>query len=83
MAAQLVELDEPDDSLLKQVMVKLFADRQLQVDPGLVDFCVLRMERSLEFAANLVDRIDRIALARKKTISRKIATQALSELGMI
>lgn len=81
-AAQLVELQEPDDELLRQVMIKLFADRQLSVETGVVDYCVLRMERSLESASRLVGKIDRMALAEKKTISKKIAGAALSELGM-
>ena len=36
----------PDDALMRAVLVKLFADRQLVVD-GVVDYLVLRLERSL------------------------------------
>lgn len=82
MAAQLVELSEPDDNLLRQVMVKLFADRQISVEAHVIDYCVLRMERSLESAARLVSLIDAKALAERKTITRKIAALALDELGM-
>ncbi|MEM9277264.1 MAG: hypothetical protein AAGA76_01675 [Pseudomonadota bacterium] len=81
-AAQVVELLEPDDLLLKQVMIKLFADRQLIIDEKVVDFCVLRMERSLETAAKLVSAIDAEALSRKSPISRSIAGKALEKLGM-
>lgn len=82
MAAQLVELQEPDDLLLKQVMVKLFADRQLQIDAAVIDYCALRMERSLETAARLVEAMDKFALSEKSVISRKTAAKALAELGM-
>ena len=44
-------LNEPDDALLRVVLVKLFADRQLMVDPTVIDYIVLRMERSLAAAA--------------------------------
>ena len=81
-AAQLVELEEPDDDLLRQVMVKLFADRQLVVDPKLVDYCVMRMERSLESVGKLVREIDRDALARKSGITRSMAAKALERLGL-
>ncbi len=81
-AAQLVELQEPDDLLLKQVMIKLFADRQLVVDEKVIDFCTLRMERSLETAARLVAAIDAEALSRKKSITRGIASEVLTRLGM-
>ncbi|MEL7428724.1 MAG: hypothetical protein AAFN43_01870 [Pseudomonadota bacterium] len=82
MAAQLVELAEPDDILLQQVMVKLFADRQLNVEPSVVDYCVVRMERSLESAARLVEAIDKTALSSRRMISRNTASLALQELGM-
>ena len=83
LAAQLVELAEPDDLLLKQVMVKLFSDRQLEVEAAVIDYCVLRMERSLESAAKLVDAMDNLALSTKRTISRKTAADALKSLGMV
>jgi len=81
-AAQVVELLEPDDLLLKQVMVKLFADRQLMVDEKIIDYCALRMERSLETAACLVAEVDAEALSRKTPISRSIAAQVLARMGM-
>ena len=41
-----VALAPPDDALLRAVLVKLFADRQLAVDEGLVGFVAARIERS-------------------------------------
>lgn len=81
-AVQVFELSEPDDELLRHVMVKLFADRQLTIDEKIIDYCVLRMERSLESAGRLVDAIDAEAMARKSAISRSTAAQALESLGM-
>jgi len=81
-AAQLVELEEPDDQLLKMVMFKLFSDRQLMVDEKVIDYCVLRMERSLGSAGKLVAAIDADALSRKSSITRATAANALDALGM-
>jgi len=81
-AVQVFELREPDDDLLRQVMFKLFADRQLVVDDKVIDYCVLRMERSLESAGRLVDAIDAEALARKSPITRSTAASALQALAM-
>ena len=81
-ATQMVELHEPDDALLRQVMMKLFADRQLLVEPRVIDFCMTRMERSLEAAGRLVDAIDIEALSRRSKISRAMAITALDTLGM-
>ncbi|MGI9350361.1 MAG: hypothetical protein ACR2O3_02260 [Rhizobiaceae bacterium] len=79
-AAQVIELLEPDDQLLKQVMIKLFADRQLMVDEKVIDYCVLRMERSLESVAKLVAEIDAEALARKSPITRGLAGHVLEKI---
>ncbi|MFX6899694.1 chromosomal replication initiator DnaA, partial [Acinetobacter baumannii] len=42
-----VALAEPEDALLRAVLVKLFADRQLLADADIVEFLARRMERSL------------------------------------
>ncbi|MFC3071792.1 DnaA regulatory inactivator HdaA [Shinella pollutisoli] len=79
-AATVVEIGEPDDELLSQVIVKLFADRQLFVDDRLVAYIVARMERSLEAAQTLVERLDRLALSRGSRITRALARQVLGEM---
>lgn len=80
--AHLVELHEPDDALLAGAIVKLFADRQVSIEPAVVSYLVHRMERSLEAASRIVNWLDREALARRQRISRQLAGEALAELGM-
>ncbi|NVK34287.1 MAG: hypothetical protein HWE23_07395 [Rhodobacteraceae bacterium] len=79
-AATPVEIGEPDDHLLRLVLVKLFADRQLMVDPGVVDYLVVRMERSLGVAGQVVDAIDREALAERHKISKPLVGRVLETL---
>lgn len=81
-AAQYVELGEPDDELLRQVVVKLLADRQLSLEPGVVSYLLTRMERSLAAANAVVSEIDRESLVRRSRITRAIAAAALKRLGM-
>jgi chromosomal replication initiation ATPase DnaA len=73
-----VSLGAPDDGLLRQVLVKLFADRQLLVDKPVIDYLVARMERSLSAAVRLVDALDRAALSAGRRISRPMAAGILS-----
>ncbi|MDQ0319813.1 chromosomal replication initiation ATPase DnaA [Pararhizobium capsulatum DSM 1112] len=80
-AATVVEIGEPDDELLAQVLVKLFADRQLFVDERLVAYIVARMERSLDAAQTIVEQLDRLALSRASRISRALAAEVLDSLG--
>jgi chromosomal replication initiation ATPase DnaA len=71
-------LSEPDDALLARVIVKLFADRQLVVEPAVVDFISQRMERSLGAANRLVELLDREALAAGRPITRHLAASVLA-----
>jgi len=78
-AARLVEIGEPDDELLRRVLVKLFADRQLQVAPATIEFLLRRMERSLGAARTLSERLDRRALAEGRAVTRALAADVLAE----
>lgn len=78
-ATTVVEIGEPDEALLSQVIVKLFADRQLQVEPRLVDYIVQRMERSMQAAQQIVDRVDFLALARGSRITRSLVQEVLED----
>jgi len=78
-AAQLAEIATPDDMLLQAVLTKLFADRQLLVDPQLISYCVSRMERSFAAAVRFVAKLDRLALAKKSRITRPLALMALEQ----
>ncbi len=79
-AAATVEILEPDDHLLAAVITKLFADRQVEVEPHVVQFLVRRMERSLSTAIDVVERLDRAALEQKSRITRALAAQTVTAL---
>jgi chromosomal replication initiation ATPase DnaA len=76
-ALPLVTLDAPDEPLLKGVLVKLFSDRQLAIEPHVVAFLALRMERSLEAASRVVAAVDRLSLALQRRVTRSVAAEAL------
>ncbi|MAN55391.1 MAG: chromosomal replication initiator DnaA [Paracoccus sp. (in: a-proteobacteria)] len=75
-----VRLGPPDETLLAAVLVKLFADRQLAVPAGLIDWLVLRMDRDLGLARRLVAAIDRAAMAAQGPVTRRMAAEALDIL---
>jgi chromosomal replication initiation ATPase DnaA len=78
--AATIEIGEPDDALLTAVVTKLFADRQLEIEPQIVQFIVRRMERSLSTAIRIVDELDRIALANKSRVTRSAASEVMAAL---
>jgi chromosomal replication initiation ATPase DnaA len=80
-ALPLVEVAPPDEVLLKAVLVKLFADRQLNVEPPVIDYLCLRMERSMAAASRIVAAVDRQSLATQRRVTRPLAAEALASLG--
>ncbi|GJD46870.1 hypothetical protein AFCDBAGC_4755 [Methylobacterium cerastii] len=77
-----VAIREPDDALLRAVMVKLFVDRQLVVDLRVIDALALRIDRSLGRAREVVAELDRDALGRGRRITRPLALAVLERLGI-
>jgi chromosomal replication initiation ATPase DnaA len=73
----IARVDPPDDVLLSSLMVKLFADRQLQVVPDVIKYLSVRIERSFATAEATVDALDRLSLARQKPVTRQMATELL------
>jgi chromosomal replication initiation ATPase DnaA len=80
-AMRLVTLGAPDDDLLRRVLTKLFADRQLNVDPGVVSYIATRMERSFAAANRIVAALDRAALVGSRGVTRKLAAEVLGDLA--
>jgi DnaA regulatory inactivator Hda len=81
VAMPMARIDEPDDDLLMAVMVKLFADRQLEVEPGLPGYLLRRMERSFSFLAGLIDELDRASLASRRRIGKALAREVLARMA--
>jgi chromosomal replication initiation ATPase DnaA len=69
MATPMVEIGMPDDSLLQALLVKMFLDRQLDVDP----------ERSFAAARSLVEKLDEAALVLHRTITVPLARVVMQE----
>jgi len=76
-AVPVTKIGAPDEALLRTVMLKQFADRQLAIDPKVLEFLALRIDRSLEAASAAVEAVDRAALASGRKISRQLVAAAL------
>lgn len=76
-AAPGVAIHAPDEMLLGAVLVKMFADRQLQIGEDVLNYILPRMERSFAAARDLVEKADQQALAEKRAISVPLMRQVL------
>lgn len=80
-SAPVAIINAPDDALLKAVLVKLFSDRQLLVEPHVIQHIGVHMERSMEAASRIVEEIDRRSLQAKRRVTRAIAAEALQQIA--
>jgi len=78
-ATPLTRLEAPDDALLFAVLIKLFADRQMTVPPTLIAWLLVRMDRSIGAARDLVARLDAEAMAQCRPIGRALAAEVLDK----
>lgn len=78
--APAVVIEEPDETLMRAVLVKSFADRQLRVDAPLIDYLALRLDRSLAAVAAAVAALDTAGLARGLPVTRAMAAKVLPGL---
>ncbi len=70
-----VTLAAPDDALLRALIVKLAADRQLAVDEALVNYLANRIERSFASARAAVALLDEEALRQHRPVTRALASE--------
>ncbi len=79
-ALPLVYIMSPDDALLRGILVKQFADRQIGVDEAMISYMMLRMPRSAAAARALVAEIDREAMIQKAEVTRPFLTKVMAKL---
>jgi hypothetical protein len=78
-----VAINEPDDRLIGDLIVKLLGDRGIAVPPEVPAFIVPRIERSHLAVQQVVAALDRAALSHHRRITVAMAKRALSEAGII
>ncbi len=76
-ALPLVNLQEPDDVLLRALIVKYCADRQMAVDEAVVSYLTSRIERSYAAARKAVALLDSEALRQGRPVTRALAVELL------
>lgn len=74
-AVPAIMLTPPDDALLRSLLVKLAADRQLALDEPLVNYLVHRIERSFAAAHAAVQRLDQESMRQQRPVTRALAAE--------
>jgi chromosomal replication initiation ATPase DnaA len=76
-----VTLQAPDDAMLRGVIVKLAADRQLALDEAVVRYVSTRIERSFAAARAAVAALDNEALRQGRPPTRALAAELFRDSG--
>jgi chromosomal replication initiation ATPase DnaA len=74
-ALPVVAVAPPDDDLLRALIVKLAADRQIFMDELLVNYLANRVERSFAGARAAVARLDQEAMRQQRPVTRALAAE--------
>ncbi|MGA3138017.1 MAG: chromosomal replication initiator DnaA [Xanthobacteraceae bacterium] len=78
-AMPLATLTAPDDAMLRAVIVKLAADRQLPLDESAVGYLSTHIERSFAAARAAISALDMEALRQKRAPTRALAAELFRE----
>lgn len=78
-ALPVARISAPDDDLLAALLVKQLADRQIRVEPKLVEFVLTRIERSFAAIAAAAALLDRESLRRRRPITVPLARELLGQ----
>lgn len=72
-----VAVKSPSIDLLKVVLVKSFADRQLLVAPGAIAYICRRMKRNFPYIKHLVQQLDLASAREKKCVTIPLVRQTI------
>jgi chromosomal replication initiation ATPase DnaA len=75
-----VEIRVPDDSLLRSLLARLLADRQLAVPEAVQDWLCRRLPRTPAAMREAAARLDRAALIAGRRVTRAIAAEVIRHM---
>jgi chromosomal replication initiation ATPase DnaA len=81
LTAWRIGIDAPDEGLLAALLVKQLGDRQLRIEPGVVELLTRNMERSFAAAAAVTRELDRLALCAQRPLGAALARSVLRQLS--
>lgn len=79
-AAAAAEIGPADDSLLRSLLARLLADRQLAVAEPVQEYLLRHLPRTQGALREAAARIDRLALADGKAVTRQLAAHVVADM---
>ena len=73
-----VSISNPDDEMIKIILTKLLLEKQFIIkNPEIFEFLVKRVERSYQSIYNLVDKLDKLSLEKKRQLTIPLIKEIL------
>jgi chromosomal replication initiation ATPase DnaA len=79
-AVSAVEIEAPDDELLRALLIRLVRDRQIVVSEAVYEWLLRRLPRTPAALREAVERLDEAALAVGAAITRALAATVLADM---
>lgn len=79
-AVSAVQIEAPDDELLRALLIRLVRDRQLVVSEAVHEWLLRRLPRTPAALHEAVERLDEAALAGGSAITRALAATVLGDM---
>jgi len=70
-------IKNPEDDFLKVILLKNFSDKQLKVGSEVIDYILIRAERSFSFIKKFVEAVDKLSLEYKRNITVPLVREVL------
>ena len=69
----------PDDTLLFGLLYKAFSEKNIHIDPKVLEFAVTRMPRTFQAAKNLIEQADFLSLSCHRPITIPVIKEVLEK----
>lgn len=79
-AIMAIKIERAEEALLRILLLRLLAERQMVVASSVAEWLLLRLPRSAAAIREAVERLDHAALADGGGVTRELATEALHDL---
>ena len=77
--ALVADLPPPDANVLRAAMAKLIAERQMALEPALLDVLTTRLERSIPAMRSAIERLDQLSLEHQRPITRAMVHAVIED----
>ena len=74
-----IGIDLPTDELIKVIISKNFSDKQVRIEPKLLEYIIKNIDRSYEAIFDLTNKLDDFSLSAGKSININLIKRALNK----